>query len=32
MWRWHDRDKSGLWILIKIVPIIGLLWARSVAI
>jgi uncharacterized membrane protein YhaH (DUF805 family) len=25
--RWHDRDKSGFWILINIVPIIGPLWA-----
>ena len=25
--RWHDRDKSGWWILISIVPIIGPLWA-----
>ncbi len=25
--RWHDRDKSGAWILIVLVPIIGPLWA-----
>jgi len=25
--RWHDRDKSGLWILIGFVPLIGGLWA-----
>jgi uncharacterized membrane protein YhaH (DUF805 family) len=25
--RWHDRDKSGWWILISLVPIIGGLWA-----
>lgn len=25
--RWHDRDKSGWWILIGLVPIIGGLWA-----
>ena len=25
--RWHDRDKSGWWILINLVPIIGGLWA-----
>ncbi len=25
--RWHDRDKSGWWILIGFVPIIGGLWA-----
>lgn len=24
--RWHDRDKSGWWMLIGLVPIIGL-WA-----
>ena len=24
--RWHDRDKSGLWSLITLVPIIGGLW------
>jgi uncharacterized membrane protein YhaH (DUF805 family) len=25
--RWHDRDKSGWWILINLVPIIGGLWS-----
>ncbi|MDK1018188.1 MAG: DUF805 domain-containing protein [Actinomycetota bacterium] len=25
--RWHDRDKSGWWILIGLVPIIGGFWA-----
>lgn len=25
--RWHDRDKSGWWILIGIIPILGGLWA-----
>ena len=25
--RWHDRDKSGWWILINVIPIIGPLWA-----
>ena len=24
--RWHDRGKSGWWILIQFVPIIGPLW------
>ncbi|HIE08131.1 MAG TPA: DUF805 domain-containing protein [Desulfarculaceae bacterium] len=24
--RWHDRDKSGWWMLINIVPIIGQIW------
>jgi uncharacterized membrane protein YhaH (DUF805 family) len=25
--RWHDRGKSGWWILIGLVPLIGPLWA-----
>jgi uncharacterized membrane protein YhaH (DUF805 family) len=25
--RWHDRNKSALWILIELVPIIGGIWA-----
>ena len=25
--RWHDRDKSGFWILINFLPIIGGIWA-----
>jgi uncharacterized membrane protein YhaH (DUF805 family) len=24
--RWHDRDKSGWWTLIALIPIIGGLW------
>ena len=24
--RWHDRDKSGWWVLILFVPIIGAIW------
>jgi uncharacterized membrane protein YhaH (DUF805 family) len=24
--RWHDRDKSGWWSLIFIVPIVGAIW------
>jgi uncharacterized membrane protein YhaH (DUF805 family) len=24
--RWHDRDKSGWWILISLIPIIGPIW------
>jgi uncharacterized membrane protein YhaH (DUF805 family) len=24
--RWHDRDKSGWWSLILLVPIIGAIW------
>jgi len=25
--RWHDRDKSGAWVLIGLVPIIGSIWS-----
>jgi uncharacterized membrane protein YhaH (DUF805 family) len=25
--RWHDRGKSGLWVLIHFVPFLGWLWA-----
>jgi uncharacterized membrane protein YhaH (DUF805 family) len=25
--RWHDRDRSGWWVLINLVPVIGWLWA-----
>ena len=25
--RWHDRDKSGWWVLIVLIPIIGPIWA-----
>ena len=24
--RWHDRDKSGWWILITLIPVIGWIW------
>jgi uncharacterized membrane protein YhaH (DUF805 family) len=24
--RWHDRDKSGWWMLIALIPIIGSVW------
>jgi len=24
--RWHDRDKSGWWILINLIPVIGWIW------
>jgi uncharacterized membrane protein YhaH (DUF805 family) len=24
--RWHDRDKSGWWMLILLVPIVGAIW------
>lgn len=25
--RWHDRDKSGWWVLINLIPIVGVIWA-----
>lgn len=25
--RWHDRNKSGWWVLISFIPVIGPLWA-----
>ena len=25
--RWHDRDKSGWWVLINLLPVIGWVWA-----
>jgi len=25
--RCHDRDKSGWWILLSVVPVIGWIWA-----
>lgn len=25
--RWHDRDKSGWWVLINFIPVIGWIWA-----
>lgn len=25
--RWHDRDKSGWWVLINFIPILGPIWA-----
>jgi uncharacterized membrane protein YhaH (DUF805 family) len=24
--RWHDRDKSGWWVLLNLVPVVGLVW------
>lgn len=24
--RWHDRDKSGWWVLIALIPLIGAIW------
>jgi uncharacterized membrane protein YhaH (DUF805 family) len=25
--RWHDRDRSGWWVLIMAIPLVGTLWA-----
>jgi uncharacterized membrane protein YhaH (DUF805 family) len=25
--RWHDRDKSGWWVLLNLLPVIGWIWA-----
>ena len=25
--RWHDRDKSGWWVLINLIPVVGMIWA-----
>ncbi len=25
--RWHDRDKSGWWVLINLIPVIGWIWS-----
>ena len=24
--RWHDRDRSGWWVLINLIPLVGVLW------
>jgi uncharacterized membrane protein YhaH (DUF805 family) len=24
--RWHDRDKSGWWVLVNLIPVVGLIW------
>jgi uncharacterized membrane protein YhaH (DUF805 family) len=24
--RWHDRDRSGWWVLLALVPVVGWLW------
>ena len=24
--RWHDRGKSGLWVLVALIPLVGWLW------
>lgn len=25
--RWHDRDKSGFWSLVSLIPLVGWIWA-----
>jgi uncharacterized membrane protein YhaH (DUF805 family) len=25
--RWHDRDKSGVWVLIAFIPLVGPIWS-----
>lgn len=25
--RWHDRGKSGWWVLINLIPVIGVIWS-----
>ena len=25
--RWHDRGKSGWWVLINLIPVLGTIWA-----
>lgn len=25
--RWHDRDRSGAWVLVNLIPLVGWLWA-----
>jgi len=25
--RWHDRDKSGWWVFINFIPVVGWLWS-----
>lgn len=24
--RWHDRDRSGWWVLVYLIPVIGVIW------
>lgn len=28
--RWHDRDKSAGWLLINLVPVVGVIWSLVV--
>ena len=28
--RWHDRDKSAWWLLINLVPVVGVIWSLVV--
>ena len=25
--RWHDRNKSGWWVFINLIPVVGAIWA-----
>jgi uncharacterized membrane protein YhaH (DUF805 family) len=25
--RWHDRNKSGWWVLIQLIPLVGAIWS-----
>ena len=25
--RWHDRDKAGWWLMINLVPVVGVIWS-----
>lgn len=24
--RWHDRDRSGWWVLVLLIPVVGVIW------
>jgi uncharacterized membrane protein YhaH (DUF805 family) len=28
--RWHDRDRSGWWVLVLLLPVVGWIWALVV--
>jgi uncharacterized membrane protein YhaH (DUF805 family) len=28
--RWHDRDRSGWWVLVLLIPLVGLVWSLVV--
>jgi uncharacterized membrane protein YhaH (DUF805 family) len=27
--RWHDRDRSGWWVLVNLIPVVGWLWGLA---